>query len=106
MFVQILVNITKNANQFTDNGNPSEAWNEGKKQLSRFQIQVSRIDETKSNHERSKADVSRKARKYGKRLGLAIVKSKRRMVTAVKSLWRIEVGKILTFRVVFLAKVN
>ena len=33
-FVQILVNITKNANQFTDNGEILvKAWNEGKKAI-------------------------------------------------------------------------
>ena len=79
-FVQILVNITKNANQFTDNGEILvKAWNEGKKRLSRFLDTGIGTDESeiKEIWERFyKADVSRKSTKYGESgLGLAIVKS-------------------------------
>ena len=81
-FVQILVNITKNANQFTDIG-----------------IDESEIKEIWERF--YKADVSRKSTKYGESgLGLAIVKSlvdSHRGKISVKS----EVGKGTTFRVVF-----
>ena len=104
-FVQILVNITKNANQFTDNGEiVVKAWNEGKKAIVEISDTGIGIDESeiKEIWERFyKADVSRKSTKYGESgLGLAIVKS---LVTShggtisVKS----EVNKGTTFRVVF-----
>ena len=104
-FVQILVNITKNANQFTDNGEiVVKAWNEGKKAIVEISDTGIGINESeiKEIWERFyKADVSRKSTKYGESgLGLAIVKS---LVTShggtisVKS----EVNKGTTFRVVF-----
>ena len=104
-FVQILVNITKNANQFTDNGEiVVKAWNEGKKaivQISDTGIGINE-SEIKEIWERFyKADVSRKSTKYGESgLGLAIVKSlvtSHRGTISVKS----EVNKGTTFRVVF-----
>lgn len=104
-FVQILVNITKNANQFTDNGEILvKAWNEGKKaivEISDTGIGISE-SEIKEIWERFyKADVSRKSTKYGESgLGLAIVKSlvtSHRGTISVKS----EVNKGTTFRVVF-----
>ena len=104
-FVQILVNITKNANQFTDNGEiVVKAWNEGKKAIVEISDTGIGIDEReiKEIWERFyKADVSRKSTKYGESgLGLAIVKSlvdSHRGKISVKS----EVGKGTTFRVVF-----
>lgn len=104
-FVQILVNITKNANQFTDNGEILvKAWNEGKKAIVEISDTGIGIDESeiKEIWERFyKADVSRKSTKYGESgLGLAIVKSlvdSHRGKISVKS----EVGKGTTFRVVF-----
>lgn len=104
-FVQILVNITKNANQFTDNGEiVVKAWNEGKKAIVEISDTGIGIDESeiKEIWERFyKADVSRKSTKYGESgLGLAIVKSlvdSHRGKISVKS----EVGKGTTFRVVF-----
>ena len=104
-FVQILVNITKNANQFTDNGEiVVKAWNEGKKAIVEISDTGIGIDEReiKEIWERFyKADVSRKSTKYGESgLGLAIVKSlvtSHRGTISVKS----EVGKGTTFRVVF-----
>ena len=104
-FVQILVNITKNANQFTDNGEiVVKAWNEGKKaivEISDTGIGINE-NEIKEIWERFyKADVSRKSTKYGESgLGLAIVKSlvtSHRGTISVKS----EVNKGTTFRVVF-----
>ena len=79
-FVQILVNITKNANQFTDNGEiVVKAWNEGKKAIVEISDTGIGINESeiKEIWERFyKADVSRKSTKYGESgLGLAIVKS-------------------------------
>ena len=104
-FVQILVNITKNANQFTDNGEILvKAWNEGKKAIVEISDTGIGINESeiKEIWERFyKADVSRKSTKYGESgLGLAIVKSlvdSHRGKISVKS----EVGKGTTFRVVF-----
>ena len=104
-FVQILVNITKNANQFTDNGEILvKAWNEGKKAIVEISDTGIGIDESeiKEIWERFyKADVSRKSTKYGESgLGLAIVKSlvdSHHGKISVKS----EVGKGTTFRVVF-----
>ena len=104
-FVQILVNITKNANQFTDNGEILvKAWNEGKKAIVEISDTGIGIDESeiKEIWERFyKADVSRKSTKYGESgLGLAIVKSlvtSHRGTISVKS----EVNKGTTFRVVF-----
>ena len=104
-FVQILVNITKNANQFTDNGEILvKAWNEGKKAFVEISDTGIGIDESeiKEIWERFyKADVSRKSTKYGESgLGLAIVKSlvtSHRGTISVKS----EVNKGTTFRVVF-----
>ena len=104
-FVQILVNITKNANQFTDNGEiVVKAWNEGKKAIVEISDTGIGIDESeiKEIWERFyKADVSRKSTKYGESgLGLAIVKSlvdSHRGKISVKS----EVGKGTIFRVVF-----
>ena len=104
-FVQILVNITKNANQFTDNGEILvKAWNEGKKAIVEISDTGIGIDEReiKEIWERFyKADVSRKSTKYGESgLGLAIVKSlvdSHLGKISVKS----EVGKGTTFRVVF-----
>ncbi|MEZ7774902.1 ATP-binding protein [Granulicatella sp. 20925_1_45] len=104
-FVQILVNITKNANQFTDNGEILvKAWNEGKKAIVEISDTGIGIDEReiKEIWERFyKADVSRKSTKYGESgLGLAIVKSlvdSHHGKISVKS----EVGKGTTFRVVF-----
>ena len=104
-FVQILVNITKNANQFTDNGEiVVKAWNEGKKAIVEISDTGIGIDEReiKEIWERFyKADVSRKSTKYGESgLGLAIVKSlvtSHRGTISVKS----EVNKGTTFRVVF-----
>lgn len=104
-FVQILVNITKNANQFTDNGEiVVKAWNEGKKAIVEISDTGIGINESeiKEIWERFyKADVSRKSTKYGESgLGLAIVKSlvtSHRGAISVKS----EVNKGTTFRVVF-----
>ena len=104
-FVQILVNITKNANQFTDNGEiVVKAWNEGKKAIVEISDAGIGINESeiKEIWERFyKADVSRKSTKYGESgLGLAIVKSlvtSHRGAISVKS----EVNKGTTFRVVF-----
>ena len=104
-FVQILVNITKNANQFTDNGEiVVKAWNEGKKAIVEISDTGIGINESeiKEIWERFyKADVSRKSTKYGESgLGLAIVKSlvtSHRGTITVKS----EVNKGTTFRVVF-----
>lgn len=104
-FVQILVNITKNANQFTDNGEILvKAWNEGKKAIVEISDTGIGINESeiKEIWERFyKADVSRKSTKYGESgLGLAIVKSlvtSHRGTISVKS----EVNKGTTFRVVF-----
>ena len=104
-FVQILVNTTKNANQFTDNGEILvKAWNEGKKAIVEISDTGIGIDESEIKEilERFyKADVSRKSTKYGESgLGLAIVKSlvdSHRGKISVKS----EVGKGTTFRVVF-----
>lgn len=104
-FVQILVNITKNANQFTDNGEiVVKAWNEGKKAIVEISDTGIGINESeiKEIWERFyKADVSRKSTKYGESgLGLAIVKSlvdSHGGKISVKS----EVGKGTTFRVVF-----
>ena len=104
-FVQILVNITKNANQFTDNGEiVVKAWNEGKKAIVEISDTGIGINESeiKEIWERFyKADVSRKSTKYGESgLGLAIVKSlvtSHRGTISVKS----EVNKGTTFRVVF-----
>ena len=104
-FVQILVNITKNANQFTDNGEiVVKAWNEGKKAIVEISDTGIGINESEINEiwERFyKADVSRKSTKYGESgLGLAIVKSlvtSHRGTISVKS----EVNKGTTFRVVF-----
>ena len=104
-FVQILVNITKNANQFTDNGEiVVKAWNEGKKAIIEISDTGIGINESeiKEIWERFyKADVSRKSTKYGESgLGLAIVKSlvtSHRGTISVKS----EVNKGTTFRVVF-----
>lgn len=104
-FVQILVNITKNANQFTDNGEiVVKAWNEGKKAIVEISDTGIGIDESeiKEIWERFyKADVSRKSTKYGESgLGLAIVKSlvtSHRGTISVKS----EVNKGTTFTVVF-----
>lgn len=104
-FVQILVNITKNANQFTDNGEILvKAWNEGKKAIVEISDTGIGIDEHEINEiwERFyKADVSRKSTKYGESgLGLAIVKSlvdSHQGEISVSS----EVGKGTTFRVEF-----
>ena len=104
-FVQILVNITKNANQFTDNGEiVVKAWNEDKKAIVEISDTGIGINESeiKEIWERFyKADVSRKSTKYGESgLGLAIVKSlvtSHRGTISVKS----EVNKGTTFRVVF-----
>ena len=104
-FVQILVNITKNANQFTDNGEiVVKACNEGKKAIVEISDTGIGINESeiKEIWERFyKADVSRKSTKYGESgLGLAIVKSlvtSHRGTISVKS----EVNKGTTFRVVF-----
>ena len=104
-FVQIVVNITKNANQFTDNGEiVVKAWNEGKKAIVEISDTGIGINESeiKEIWERFyKADVSRKSTKYGESgLGLAIVKSlvtSHRGTISVKS----EVNKGTTFRVVF-----
>lgn len=104
-FVQILVNITKNANQFTDNGEILvKAWNEGKNAIVEISDTGIGIDEHEINEiwERFyKADVSRKSTKYGESgLGLAIVKSlvdSHHGEISVSS----EVGKGTTFRVEF-----
>lgn len=104
-FVQILVNITKNANQFTDNGEILvKAWNVGKKAIVEISDTGIGIDEHEINEiwERFyKADVSRKSTKYGESgLGLAIVKSlvdSHHGEISVSS----EVGKGTTFRVEF-----
>ena len=104
-FVQILVNITKNANQFTDNGEiVVKAWNEDKKAIVEISDTGIGINESeiKEIWERFyKADVSRKSTRYGESgLGLAIVKSlvtSHRGTISVKS----EVNKGTTFRVVF-----
>lgn len=104
-FVQILVNITKNANQFTDNGEILvKAWNEGKKAIVEISDTGIGIDKHEINEiwERFyKADVSRKSTKYGESgLGLAIVKSlvdSHHGEISVSS----EVGKGTTFRVEF-----
>ena len=104
-FVQILVNITKNANQFTDNGEILvKAWNEGKKAIVEISDTGIGIDEHEINEiwERFyKADVSRKSTKYGESgLGLAIVKSLVDSHHGEISVFS-EVGKGTTFRVEF-----
>ncbi len=74
--VQILVNITKNANQFTDNGEALvKAWTKVKSDCRDFWYRY-RIDEReiKEIWERFyKADVSRKSTKYGAALDFAII---------------------------------
>ena len=104
-FVQILVNITKNANQFTDDGQiVVKAWNDGKKAIVEISDTGIGIDKREINEiwERFyKADVSRKSTKYGESgLGLAIVKS---LVDSHhgKISVRSEIGQGTTFRVVF-----
>ena len=104
-FVQILVNITKNANQFTDDGKiVVKAWNDGKKAIVEISDTGIGIDKREINEiwERFyKADVSRKSTKYGESgLGLAIVKS---LVDSHhgKISVRSEIGQGTTFRVVF-----
>ena len=104
-FVQILVNITKNANQFTDDGKILvKAWNDGKKAIVEISDTGIGIDKREINEiwERFyKADISRKSTKYGESgLGLAIVKSlvdSHRGRISVRS----EMGQGTTFRVVF-----
>lgn len=104
-FVQILVNITKNANQFTDDGKiVVKAWNDGKKAIVEISDTGIGIDKREINEiwERFyKADISRKSTKYGESgLGLAIVKSlvdSHRGRISVRS----EIGQGTTFRVVF-----
>ena len=104
-FVQILVNITKNANQFTDDGKiVVKAWNDGKKAIVEISDTGIGIDKREINEiwERFyKADISRKSTKYGESgLGLAIVKSlvdSHHGRISVRS----EVGQGTTFRVVF-----
>lgn len=104
-FVQILVNITKNANQFTDDGKILvKAWNDGKKAIVEISDTGIGIDKREINEiwERFyKADISRKSTKYGESgLGLAIVKSlvdSHRGRISVRS----EIGQGTTFRVVF-----
>ena len=79
-FIQILVNMTKNANQFTDHGHILlKGWNEDTKAI----VQI--IDDGIGINEKEveaiwerfyKADVSRKSTKYGESgIGLAIVHS-------------------------------
>ena len=79
-FIQILVNMTKNANQFTDHGHILlKGWNEETKAI----VQI--IDDGIGINEKEveaiwerfyKADVSRKSTKYGESgIGLAIVHS-------------------------------
>ena len=105
MQVQILVNITKNANQFTDDGKiVVKAWNDGKKAIVEISDTGIGIDKREINEiwERFyKADISRKSTKYGESgLGLAIVKSlvdSHRGRISVRS----EIGQGTTFRVVF-----
>ena len=104
-FVQILVNITKNANQFTNDGQiVVKAWNDGKKAIVEISDTGIGIDKREINEiwERFyKADISRKSTKYGESgLGLAIVKSlvdSHRGRISVRS----EIGQGTTFRVVF-----
>lgn len=104
-FVQILVNITKNANQFTDDGKiVVKAWNDGKKAIVEISDTGIGIDKREINEiwERFyKADISRKSTKYGESgLGLAIVKSlvdSHHGRISVRS----EIGQGTTFRVVF-----
>ena len=104
-FVQILVNITKNANQFTDDGQiVVKAWNDGKKAIVEISDTGIGIDKREINEiwERFyKADISRKSTKYGESgLGLAIVKSlvdSHHGRISVRS----EIGQGTTFRVVF-----
>ena len=104
-FVQILVNITKNANQFTDDGKiVVKAWNDGKKAIVEISDTGIGIDKREINEiwERFyKADISRKSTKYGESgLGLAIVKS---LVDSHhgRITVRSEIGQGTTFRVVF-----
>ena len=104
-FVQILVNITKNANQFTDDGKiVVKAWNDGKKAIVEISDTGIGIDKREINEiwERFyKADISRKSTKYGESgLGLAIVKSlvdSHHGRISVRS----EIGQGTMFRVVF-----
>lgn len=104
-FVQILVNITKNANQFTDDGKiVVKAWNDGKKAIVEISDTGIGIDKREINEiwERFyKADISRKSTKYGESgLGLAIVKSlvdSHHGRISVRS----EIGQGTSFRVVF-----
>ena len=104
-FVQILVNITKNANQFTDDGKiVVKAWNDGKKAIVEISDTGIGIDKREINEiwERFyKADISIKSTKYGESgLGLAIVKSlvdSHHGRISVRS----EIGQGTTFRVVF-----
>ena len=104
-FVQILVNITKNANQFTDDGKiVVKAWNDGKKAIVEISDTGIGIDKREINEiwERFyKADISRKSTKYGESgLGLAIVKSlvdSHHGRISVRS----EIDQGTTFRVVF-----
>ena len=104
-FVQILVNITKNANQFTDDGKiVVKAWNDGKKAIVEISDTGIGIDKREINEiwERFyKADISRKSTKYGESgLGLAIVKSLVDSHYGEISV-RSEIGQGTTFRVVF-----
>ena len=104
-FVQILVNITKNANQFTDDGKiVVKAWNDGKKaivEISDTGIGIDKIEINEIWERFYKADISRKSTKYGESgLGLAIVKSlvdSHHGRISVRS----EIGQGTTFRVVF-----
>lgn len=79
-FIQILVNLTKNANQFTDGGHILvKGWNEDGKAIVQIIDDGIGINpkEIEAIWERFyKADVSRKSGKYGESgIGLAIVKS-------------------------------
>ena len=107
-FIQILVNMTKNANQFTDNGHILiKGWNEDNHSI----VQI--IDDGIGINEKEveaiwerfyKADVSRKNTKYGESgIGLAIVHSLMKSHHGTIQT-ESEVGKGTTFTLTFPGK--
>ena len=107
-FIQILVNMTKNANQFTDNGHILiKGWNEDNHAI----VQI--IDDGIGINEKEveaiwerfyKADVSRKNTKYGESgIGLAIVHSLMKSHHGTIQT-ESEVGKGTTFTLTFPGK--
>lgn len=107
-YIQILVNLTKNANQFTDNGTITiKGWNADHKAYLQVTDTGIGIDpkEVHSIWERFyKVDVSRKSTKYGESgIGLAIVQSLVRSHNATIDV-ESELGKGTTFTVAFPCK--